>query len=118
MATVDFLHQENPPIWAEVEPTTLDAEDQRQSNHATQPAILELLNHLATCRNGQGDTWSMDSWPACHKFSAPVPLNSHQVEPMHVKFVEAQCRLVGIVRKFGEMSTQVSFSSVDHSSKL
>ncbi|GFT01800.1 hypothetical protein TNCV_4205991 [Trichonephila clavipes] len=35
---VDFLNHENPPTWAGVESTTLGAEGQRQSNHATQPA--------------------------------------------------------------------------------
>ncbi|GFW78646.1 transposable element Tcb2 transposase [Trichonephila clavipes] len=39
MAAVDFLYHENPPTWAGVEPATLGAEDQRQTNHATQPAI-------------------------------------------------------------------------------
>ncbi|GFU25712.1 hypothetical protein TNCV_270661 [Trichonephila clavipes] len=38
MANVDFLHHENPPTRAGVEPATFGAEDQRQTNHATQPA--------------------------------------------------------------------------------
>ncbi|GFW76464.1 HTH_Tnp_Tc3_2 domain-containing protein [Trichonephila clavipes] len=38
MAAVDFLHHENPPTWAGVERATLGVEDQRQTNHATQPA--------------------------------------------------------------------------------
>ncbi|GFY29644.1 hypothetical protein TNCV_1812241 [Trichonephila clavipes] len=37
MATVDFLHHENPSTWAGVEPTTWGTESQRQTNHATQP---------------------------------------------------------------------------------
>ncbi|GFT59085.1 hypothetical protein TNCV_186621 [Trichonephila clavipes] len=36
MVTVDFLHHENPPTWAEVEPATLGAEGQRQTTHVTQ----------------------------------------------------------------------------------
>ncbi|GFY30640.1 hypothetical protein TNCV_3118021 [Trichonephila clavipes] len=40
MATVNFPHHENPPTWAGVEPATLGAEGQRQTNHVTQPAIL------------------------------------------------------------------------------
>ncbi|GFW79356.1 hypothetical protein TNCV_2477631 [Trichonephila clavipes] len=38
MAAVDFLHHENPPTWAGVQPATLGGEGQRQTNHATQPA--------------------------------------------------------------------------------
>ncbi|GFX65114.1 hypothetical protein TNCV_452521 [Trichonephila clavipes] len=38
MAAVDFLPHENAPSWAGVEPATLGAEVQRQTNHATQPA--------------------------------------------------------------------------------
>ncbi|GFW39804.1 hypothetical protein TNCV_2419701 [Trichonephila clavipes] len=38
MATVDFLHHENPPTWAGVELATLGTEGQRQTNHDTQPA--------------------------------------------------------------------------------
>ncbi|GFW30475.1 hypothetical protein TNCV_454131 [Trichonephila clavipes] len=40
-ATVDFLHHENPPTWAGVEPAALGAEGQRQTNHALQPAYHE-----------------------------------------------------------------------------
>ncbi|GFW32347.1 hypothetical protein TNCV_675061 [Trichonephila clavipes] len=40
MAAVDFLHYENPPTWAGVEPVTLGAESQRQTNHATQQASI------------------------------------------------------------------------------
>ncbi|GFS78167.1 hypothetical protein TNCV_1107761 [Trichonephila clavipes] len=36
MAAVDFLHHENPPTWAEVEPATLGTERQRQTDYATQ----------------------------------------------------------------------------------
>ncbi|GFX88418.1 hypothetical protein TNCV_2278861 [Trichonephila clavipes] len=36
MAAVDFLHHEGPPTWAGVEPATLGAEGQRQTNYATQ----------------------------------------------------------------------------------
>ncbi|GFV74091.1 hypothetical protein TNCV_4509981 [Trichonephila clavipes] len=35
---VNFLHHENPPTCAGVEPATLGAECQRKTNHATQPA--------------------------------------------------------------------------------
>ncbi|GFW99184.1 hypothetical protein TNCV_3009521 [Trichonephila clavipes] len=38
-----FLHHENPPTWAGVEPATLGAEGHRQSNHATQAAKLNQL---------------------------------------------------------------------------
>ncbi|GFU47599.1 zinc finger BED domain-containing protein 5 [Trichonephila clavipes] len=36
MDAIDFLHQENPPTWAEVEPATVGAEGQRQTNNTTQ----------------------------------------------------------------------------------
>ncbi|GFX29413.1 hypothetical protein TNCV_3997891 [Trichonephila clavipes] len=39
MAAVDFLHQENPPAWAGLEPITLGTEGQRQTNYATQPVL-------------------------------------------------------------------------------
>ncbi|GFU76917.1 hypothetical protein TNCV_4520731 [Trichonephila clavipes] len=42
MTTVDFLHHDNPPIWAGVEPSTLGAEGQRQTYHATQPATFKI----------------------------------------------------------------------------
>ncbi|GFW24277.1 hypothetical protein TNCV_605271 [Trichonephila clavipes] len=43
MTAVDFLYHENPPTWAGVEPTTLGADDQRQTNYATQSALAELV---------------------------------------------------------------------------
>ncbi|GFT76313.1 hypothetical protein TNCV_564691 [Trichonephila clavipes] len=43
MAAVDFLHHENLSTWAGVEPATLGAEGQRQTNHGTKPAFLVLL---------------------------------------------------------------------------
>ncbi|GFT12910.1 hypothetical protein TNCV_5096021 [Trichonephila clavipes] len=42
MAAVDFLHDENPPTWVGLEPATLGAEGQRQTNHATQPGRLSI----------------------------------------------------------------------------
>ncbi|GFW96699.1 hypothetical protein TNCV_2847551 [Trichonephila clavipes] len=39
MDAVDFLHHENPLIWAGVEPTTFGVQDQRQTNYATQLVI-------------------------------------------------------------------------------
>ncbi|GFS54644.1 transposable element Tcb1 transposase [Trichonephila clavipes] len=36
---VDFLHHENPPTWAGVEPTTFGAEGQGQTNYITQPTL-------------------------------------------------------------------------------
>ncbi|GFV58516.1 hypothetical protein TNCV_1055201 [Trichonephila clavipes] len=58
MAAVDFLHHENPPTWTVIEPATLSAEDQRQTNLATQsaditnyyddgPRNFELARHLS-----------------------------------------------------------------------
>ncbi|GFX36266.1 transposon Tf2-9 polyprotein [Trichonephila clavipes] len=45
MTTVDFLHHENPPIWAGVEPATLGADGQRQTNYATQSALAEFPHY-------------------------------------------------------------------------
>ncbi|GFX13091.1 hypothetical protein TNCV_2357471 [Trichonephila clavipes] len=46
MATVDFLHYGNPPTSAGVEPTTLGAEGQRQTNHAAQTNLTSsYLRH-------------------------------------------------------------------------
>ncbi|GFU87106.1 hypothetical protein TNCV_430101 [Trichonephila clavipes] len=55
MAAVDFLHNENPPTWARVEPATLRAEGQRQTNHATQPEFLMfdfVLSHTLKATRG------------------------------------------------------------------
>ncbi|GFW96518.1 hypothetical protein TNCV_2845751 [Trichonephila clavipes] len=43
MAAVDFLHHENPPTWAGIEPATLGADGQQQTNYATQSALAELF---------------------------------------------------------------------------
>ncbi|GFW29757.1 uncharacterized protein TNCV_3936241 [Trichonephila clavipes] len=58
MAVVDFLHHENPPTWAGVEPATLVADGQRQINYATHLAIAEFsfanptpLAHADTSRD-------------------------------------------------------------------
>ncbi|GFX57918.1 hypothetical protein TNCV_3068851 [Trichonephila clavipes] len=40
MVAVEFLHHEIPPTWAGVEPATLDAKDQRQTNHASHPGCF------------------------------------------------------------------------------
>ncbi|GFV66096.1 hypothetical protein TNCV_1649081 [Trichonephila clavipes] len=42
MTAIDFLHHENPPTWDGVEPATLGADDQRQTNYATQSAVAVL----------------------------------------------------------------------------
>ncbi|GFX46460.1 hypothetical protein TNCV_4548991 [Trichonephila clavipes] len=42
MTAVDFLNHENPPTWDGVEPSTLGAVGQRQTNYATQSALAEL----------------------------------------------------------------------------
>ncbi|GFT99011.1 hypothetical protein TNCV_3793911 [Trichonephila clavipes] len=39
MTAVDFLHHENPPTWARVEPANLGAEGQRQTSYVTESAI-------------------------------------------------------------------------------
>ncbi|GFT41188.1 hypothetical protein TNCV_3403481 [Trichonephila clavipes] len=38
----DFLHHENPPTRAGVQPATLGTDGQRQTNYATQSALAEL----------------------------------------------------------------------------
>ncbi|GFX91599.1 hypothetical protein TNCV_3681851 [Trichonephila clavipes] len=42
MDTVDFLHHENPPTLAMVEPTNLGVQGERQTNYATQQAETRL----------------------------------------------------------------------------
>ncbi|GFU20251.1 hypothetical protein TNCV_4933321 [Trichonephila clavipes] len=63
MDIVDFLHHENPPIWAGVEPATLGAEGQRQANHATQPVAylaIYCINYcILTFVNCWDVKWSM-----------------------------------------------------------
>ncbi|GFU74504.1 hypothetical protein TNCV_4145291 [Trichonephila clavipes] len=44
MTAVDCLHHENPPSWAVVEPATLGADGQIQTNYATQSALTKLEN--------------------------------------------------------------------------
>ncbi|GFY35195.1 hypothetical protein TNCV_5045691 [Trichonephila clavipes] len=55
MAAVDFLHHENLPTWAGVAPATLGAEGQRQTNHATQPALSKkiLVQNLSKANNSE-----------------------------------------------------------------
>ncbi|GFT25182.1 hypothetical protein TNCV_180651 [Trichonephila clavipes] len=55
MTAVDFLHQENPPTWAE--PATLDADGQRQTNYVTQSALAELIRFLLPCYGTDRETW-------------------------------------------------------------
>ncbi|GFU77842.1 hypothetical protein TNCV_1138501 [Trichonephila clavipes] len=38
MYAVNFLHHENPPTWAGIDPATLGLQVQRKTNYATQPA--------------------------------------------------------------------------------
>ncbi|GFV21996.1 hypothetical protein TNCV_4526821 [Trichonephila clavipes] len=38
MDAVNFLHHENPPTWAGIEPAILDVQGQRLTNYAPQPA--------------------------------------------------------------------------------
>ncbi|GFX27854.1 hypothetical protein TNCV_3082771 [Trichonephila clavipes] len=42
MTAVNFLYHENPPTWAGGEPATSGADDQQQTNYATQSARAEL----------------------------------------------------------------------------
>ncbi|GFV68516.1 hypothetical protein TNCV_3129721 [Trichonephila clavipes] len=42
MTAIDFLHHQNPPTWTGVEPATLGADDQRQTNYTTLSALAEL----------------------------------------------------------------------------
>ncbi|GFS93005.1 hypothetical protein TNCV_532151 [Trichonephila clavipes] len=44
MAVVGFLHHENPPTWAGVEPTTLGAEGQRQTHPPSRIAVNLWIN--------------------------------------------------------------------------
>ncbi|GFV86043.1 hypothetical protein TNCV_670401 [Trichonephila clavipes] len=46
MTPIDFLHHENPPTWTGVEPGTLSAEGQRQTNHAIQLAKIEISEYI------------------------------------------------------------------------
>ncbi|GFU78924.1 hypothetical protein TNCV_307651 [Trichonephila clavipes] len=63
MTAVDFLHHENPPTWAGVEPATLGANGQRQINYATQSALAELENAMenafwVSVRNNISKRWN------------------------------------------------------------
>ncbi|GFU77591.1 hypothetical protein TNCV_3499631 [Trichonephila clavipes] len=46
IAAVDFLHHENPPTWDGVEPATLGAKGQRQTNHANSPSFQEFISKI------------------------------------------------------------------------
>ncbi|GFU45568.1 retrovirus-related Pol polyprotein from transposon opus [Trichonephila clavipes] len=48
MAAIDFLHHENTPTWAGIEPATLGAEGQRQTYHATQRAHNGLISNVTS----------------------------------------------------------------------
>ncbi|GFX94901.1 hypothetical protein TNCV_2379741 [Trichonephila clavipes] len=55
MTAVDFLHHENPPNMAGVEPATLGADGQRQTNYATQSAKLNYRESKAKSMCGRED---------------------------------------------------------------
>ncbi|GFW47896.1 hypothetical protein TNCV_2400831 [Trichonephila clavipes] len=57
MAAVDFMHHENPPTWAGVQPETLGVEGQRQTNHATQPKLLGSVDTRRYLR-AENRVWS------------------------------------------------------------
>ncbi|GFV51457.1 hypothetical protein TNCV_843961 [Trichonephila clavipes] len=44
MDAVNFLHHENSPTWAGVEPATFGAEGRQQTNYATQMAFIQYCN--------------------------------------------------------------------------
>ncbi|GFT47482.1 hypothetical protein TNCV_3750151 [Trichonephila clavipes] len=48
MANVDFLHQENLLAWTGVKPATFGTAGQRQTNYATQLALLNSHNQELT----------------------------------------------------------------------
>ncbi|GFV87142.1 hypothetical protein TNCV_5113601 [Trichonephila clavipes] len=66
MAAVDFLHHEKPPTWAGVEPDTLGAEGQQQTNYA----IHSAYKYIALQQRCESELYSDGKLPlnAVHKW--------------------------------------------------
>ncbi|GFX59586.1 hypothetical protein TNCV_3054051 [Trichonephila clavipes] len=75
MATVDFLHHENPPTWAGIEPATLGTGGQRQTNHATQTLLYKLF-----FVDSFGIAYTQAFRLLCHIFLLPFMTNSAYLE--------------------------------------
>ncbi|GFU59701.1 hypothetical protein TNCV_3186661 [Trichonephila clavipes] len=90
MGAVNFLHHENPPNWAGIEPATLCTEGQRQTNYATQKRERIYLNlfrrHIYLKRDES--MVAQRTWPrAC----------SRRVVSSSPRVTEPQCLLVEVV---------------------
>ncbi|GFY12574.1 uncharacterized protein TNCV_2447651 [Trichonephila clavipes] len=59
MTTVDFLHHENPPTLAGVEPAILGADGQRKSNCATQSELAESTGHPRVTMPNEDGIWQL-----------------------------------------------------------
>ncbi|GFS82815.1 uncharacterized protein TNCV_3127651 [Trichonephila clavipes] len=71
MTAVDFPHHENPSTWAGVEPATLGADGQRQTNYATQSALAELPFFF--CFNLEGEKDFNDDHREITDFAQSIP---------------------------------------------
>ncbi|GFU53844.1 hypothetical protein TNCV_4254531 [Trichonephila clavipes] len=89
MAAVNFLHHENPSTWAGVESTILGTEDQRQTNHATQPTLyLYYASYLWDRGNLAVNV--MDLWLAYHVLEPSTTEDTPCSGALHGKSIDAQ----------------------------
>ncbi|GFW71415.1 putative DD41D transposase [Trichonephila clavipes] len=89
MATVDFLHHENPLTWAEIEPAKLNAERQRQTSHATQPVML--VKSFFKIDEGHNVTVNGDRYRAMITNFFIPELNNHDVQELWFQQDGATC---------------------------
>ncbi|GFW71529.1 hypothetical protein TNCV_2309641 [Trichonephila clavipes] len=116
MADVDFLHHENPPTWAGVEPATLGAEGQRQTNLATQTAVLNpdfiIKPHVLTiggipCHSGFTPLTEVSSLRAVYTKEA-LQLQIHfLVDWKYTQIYNPQRRLRILAERFRKDSSQL-----------
>ncbi|GFW45445.1 uncharacterized protein TNCV_3243851 [Trichonephila clavipes] len=86
MAAVYFLHRENPPTWAGVEPAALGAEGQRQTNHAT-------LEQKMKRKRRYNETPTRNLWRCCS--SPAVKVSDHGRRVMSSSPVPLKTRRLG-----------------------
>ncbi|GFU46668.1 uncharacterized protein TNCV_1546761 [Trichonephila clavipes] len=103
MAAVDFLNHENPSTWAGVEPATMGAEVQRQTNHAIQPAGQILFPYIFSEKRGNFNCMPTgksdgDRFNSCQviysQFVLTIHQNDHQARRRFIEWAQNEIAVV------------------------